>query len=174
MPIRRLLKAMGYREQFGSVEIIADQLQTDRQLGAHTVLDADAEALAVGLTGRPHLVKSNHHEAERLLGRSLGTDAALLKAAEELRKGGASTAVITAGRRGAVAPGERQPRWAWLVVPGSTSPRCSTVSPPAGVVRVLVVEGGYLVKTGVSSRRDHGVEVHAEDGPRDPRAAAAQ
>ncbi len=84
-----------------------------RQVGVRTVLDADAEALSVGLTGRPDLVKSNHHEAERLLGRSLDDDSALLEAAEEMREAGAATAVITAGGRGAVAVSEEGAWWSW-------------------------------------------------------------
>jgi 1-phosphofructokinase len=84
-----------------------------RQRGAHTVLDADAEALAVGLTGRPELAKANHHEAERLLGKSLANDDALLRAAQEMREAGAATVVITAGARGAVAVGEDGAWWAW-------------------------------------------------------------
>jgi len=78
-------------------------IELGRQVGAHTVLDADAEALAAGLAGRPEFVKSNHHEAERLLGRALDEDALLLWAADEMRAAGASTAIVTASARGAVA-----------------------------------------------------------------------
>jgi 1-phosphofructokinase family hexose kinase len=92
-------------------------IELGHRLGAHTVLDADAEALAAGLVGQPDLVKSNHHEAERLLGRSLDDDAALLAAAEEMRQAGAATAVITAGERGAVAVSEEG---AWRVSPPPT------------------------------------------------------
>ncbi|MCH8220115.1 MAG: bifunctional hydroxymethylpyrimidine kinase/phosphomethylpyrimidine kinase [Proteobacteria bacterium] len=88
-------------------------IELGRQLGATTVLDADAEALTVGLSGRPDLVKCNHHEAKRLLGRPLDDDAALLKAAEEMRELGAGTAIITAGRRGAVAVSDGGVWWAW-------------------------------------------------------------
>ncbi len=77
-------------------------LELGHENGSHTVLDADAEALAAGLTGRPEIVKSNHHEAERLLGRPLDTDDRLLAAAEEMRAAGAGTAIITASARGAV------------------------------------------------------------------------
>jgi fructose-1-phosphate kinase PfkB-like protein len=77
------------------------------------VLDADAEVLEVGLTGRPSIVKSNHHEAERLLGRSLKDDAVLIDAAEDMRKLGGETAVITAGRRGAVAVSGEGAWWVW-------------------------------------------------------------
>ena len=87
-------------------------IELGRELGAHTVLDADAEALAAGLTGKPDLVKLNHHEAERLLGDSLDDDAALPAAAEKMRAAGAATAVITAGARGAVAVSDEGTWWA--------------------------------------------------------------
>ncbi len=88
-------------------------IELGRQRDVRTVLDADAEALAVGLTGRPDLAKANHHEVERLLGRPLDDDDALLRAAEEMRSAGAGTAVITAGARGAVAVGAEGAWWAW-------------------------------------------------------------
>jgi dCMP deaminase len=43
----------------------------------------------------------------------------------------------------------------------------------SGISRVLVVEGGYLGENGVRYLRDHGVEVQAVTGPRDPRLEAA-
>ena len=79
-----------------------------REAGVSTVLDADAEALAAGLRGKPDLVKTNHHEAERLLGRELGDDALLEQAAHEMRAAGAGTAVNTAGGRGAGAVTEEE------------------------------------------------------------------
>ena len=88
-------------------------IEAGRQRGVHTVLDADAEALEAGLTGHPELVKANHHEAERLLGRTLDDDDALLAAAEEMRAAGADTAVVTAGARGAVAVSEAGAWWSW-------------------------------------------------------------
>ena len=87
-------------------------IELRRHAGARPLLDADAEALEVGLSGRPWMVKSNHHEAERLLGRSLQDDGALLDAAEEMRRRGADTAVITAGAGGAVAVDETGAWWA--------------------------------------------------------------
>lgn len=84
-----------------------------REAGAQTVLDADADALAAGLRGKPDLVKTNHHEAERLLDVELDDDASLEDAAREMRTAGAATAVITAGQRGAVAVTEDEVWWAW-------------------------------------------------------------
>ena len=87
-------------------------IERGNQAGARTVLDADAEALAAGLRGRPYLAKANHHEVARLLDRPLDDDAAVLKAADDLRAAGATVAVITAGERGAVAVSEEGAWWA--------------------------------------------------------------
>ena len=117
--LRRFISAGDWLVVAGSIpppiepEVYARLIQLGRQLGAHTVLDADAEALAAGLTGQPDLVKSNHHEAERLLGMSLKDDTKLLEAAEAMRNAGAATAIITAGSRGAVAVGEEGAWWSW-------------------------------------------------------------
>lgn len=117
--LRRYLSAQDWLVVAGSIpppieaHVYPHLLDLGHQLGARTVLDADAEALAVGLTGRPDLVKANHHEAERLLGRSLDADDALLSAAEEMRQAGAAAAVVTAGGRGAVAVSEAGAWWSW-------------------------------------------------------------
>ena len=115
-------------------------LDLARQVGAHSVLDADADALAVGLTGRPDIVKSNHHEAERLLGRTLDDDDVLLEAAESMRAAGAATAVITAGGRGAVAVSAEGAWWAW---------------PPATVV-VSAVGAGDALLAGMLMKLEEG------------------
>lgn len=117
--LRRFISAGDWLVVAGSIpppiepEAYARLIQLGRQLGAHTVLDADAEALAAGLSGQPDLVKSNHHEAERLLSTSLKDDTKLLEAAEAMRNAGAATAIITAGSRGAVAVGEEGAWWSW-------------------------------------------------------------
>lgn len=88
-------------------------IELGREVGAHTVLDADADVLAAGLTGHPDVVKSNHHEAARLLGRELDSDDEVLRAAEEMRAAGAGVAVVTASERGAVAVTGEGAWWAW-------------------------------------------------------------
>jgi 1-phosphofructokinase len=104
-------------------------VELGRQVGAHTVVDADADALEAGLRAHPEVVKANHHEAERLLGRSLDEDDDVVAAAEEMRQG-AEAAVITAGSRGAVAVSEEGAWWAW---------------PPATVVASAVGAGDALL-----------------------------
>ena len=130
-------------------------LELAHQSGAHTVLDADADALAAGLTGRPEIVKTNHHEAERLLGRSLDTDELLLEAAGEMRAAGAETAIITAGPRGAVA------------VSDSAAWRCW---PPETVV-VSAVGAGDALLAGLLYKLEEGAGI--EEGLRWGTAAGA-
>lgn len=62
-------------------------------------------------------------------------------------------------------------REAWLIVTGEPCLMCSKLIHHAGIARVLVVEGGYMGANGVQYLRAHGVEVQAEQGPRDPRMA---
>jgi 1-phosphofructokinase len=118
-------------------------MEIARTAGASSVLDADAEALEVGLSGRPDVVKSNHHEAERLLGRSLESDEGMLEAADEMRHFGASVAIITAGRRGAVAVSDEG---AWWVFPPETVVASATGAGDALLAGLLykLDEGGTL------------------------------
>lgn len=61
---------------------------------------------------------------------------------------------------------------AWLLVTGEPCLMCAKMIHHAGIVRVLVVAGGYAGENGVTYLRDHGVEVVAVDGPKDPRLGA--
>lgn len=58
---------------------------------------------------------------------------------------------------------------AWLIVTGEPCMMCAKMIHHAGIVRVLVVEGGYAGANGVDYLRQHGVEVVGVEGPRDPR-----
>ncbi len=64
-------------------------------------------------------------------------------------------------------------RGAWLIVTGEPCVLCAKLIHHAGIVRVLIVEGGYLGANGVQYLRDHGVEVVGVEGPQDPRIAEA-
>jgi len=62
---------------------------------------------------------------------------------------------------------------AWLIVTGEPCLMCAKLIHHAGIVAVLVVDGGYAGQNGVSYLETHGVEVRAVEGPRDPRLGAA-
>ena len=60
-------------------------------------------------------------------------------------------------------------RGAWLVVTGEPCMMCAKLIHHAGIRRVIVVGGGYAGANGIQYLSDHGVEIHAIDGPQDPR-----
>jgi dCMP deaminase len=62
---------------------------------------------------------------------------------------------------------------AWLIVTGEPCLMCSKLIHHAGIARVLIVAGGFAGENGVGYLREHGVDVVAVDGPRDPRLASA-
>lgn len=70
--------------------------------GAHLALDADGEAMRLGLEAEPHLVKPNHHEAARLLGYPVDTLNTAVRASRELFQRGVPYALISRGADGAV------------------------------------------------------------------------
>jgi dCMP deaminase len=49
---------------------------------------------------------------------------------------------------------------------------CAKMIHHAGIVRVLIVEGGYAGENGVEYLRTHGVGVQVVEGPKDPRLGA--
>jgi dCMP deaminase len=60
-------------------------------------------------------------------------------------------------------------RGAWLLVTGEPCVLCAKLIHHAGIVRVLVVSGGYMGENGCEYLETHGVEVHQVEGPQDPR-----
>jgi 1-phosphofructokinase len=71
--------------------------------GCAVALDADGEALAQAIEGRPRLVKPNRRELEGLIGRPLETTADVLGGARELVDRGVEIAVVSLGDKGALA-----------------------------------------------------------------------
>lgn len=63
-------------------------------------------------------------------------------------------------------------RGAWLLVTGEPCMLCAKLIHHAGIVRVMVVSGGYAGENGCGYLEQHGVGVTRVDGPRDPRIGA--
>jgi len=61
-------------------------------------------------------------------------------------------------------------RGAWLIVTGEPCLLCAKLIHHAGIVKVIVVDGGYLGANGCKYLKAHGVEVERVEGPRDPRS----
>ena len=70
--------------------------------GARVILDADGEALRLGLAQKPWLIKPNHEELAALAGVDAEDPAALLRAGEALRAVGVGRVVISRGGAGAI------------------------------------------------------------------------
>lgn len=68
-----------------------------------TMLDTDGEALARGVEAGPTVVKPNHQEAERLLGRALITRAHFVDAVTRIKAMGPESVLLSLGSRGAIA-----------------------------------------------------------------------
>jgi 6-phosphofructokinase 2 len=71
-----------------------------------TLLDADGDALKVGIQGGPTYIKPNRHELSQLVGRELTGLAEILDAAEEVRSQGVDTVLVSMGADGIVLVGE--------------------------------------------------------------------
>jgi len=87
-------------------------IATMKRKGVPTLLDADGEALKVGIEAGPDYIKPNRRELAGLVGRELGSVEDVLEAAEEARDMGASTALVSMGPDGIVLVGEGKRYWA--------------------------------------------------------------
>ncbi|MFP4596720.1 MAG: deoxycytidylate deaminase [Persicimonas sp.] len=58
---------------------------------------------------------------------------------------------------------------AWLLVTGEPCMMCAKLIHHAGILKVIVVGGGYAGANGVQYLTSHGVDVQPVDGPQDPR-----
>ncbi|NOT85606.1 MAG: 1-phosphofructokinase family hexose kinase [Methylococcaceae bacterium] len=76
--------------------------------GALVFLDSSGEPLKAGLSGRPYLIKPNHHELEVLIGQSLKNEQAIIQAAQAIVNKGVKCVVVSRGNKGALLVTENQ------------------------------------------------------------------
>lgn len=88
-------------------EIYRRLIATAKKKGARTVLDADGEALKVGIQGKPDYIKPNIHELGRLVGRELTGVEDIVEGAESVRRQGVGTVLASWGANGMVMVGEQ-------------------------------------------------------------------
>lgn len=79
-----------------------------RRRGVKTLLDADGDALEVGIAAKPTVVKPNQQEAERLLKTALLTRTHFMHAVERIQKMGAESVILSLGTQGAVGAFDHQ------------------------------------------------------------------
>lgn len=136
LPAGRVLVLAGSVPRGVPADTYAQWVRAAHDRGVKVFLDADDEALRLGIEAGPDLIKPNVEEAERLLGRPLGDDdAAVAAAARELSARGIETVVISMGRRGAICA---RGRTAWRIHPPEV-PRRSTVGSGDAMVAGIAV-----------------------------------
>lgn len=74
-----------------------------KEKGAMAVLDADGDALRLGVEAAPHIIKPNQAELERLIGAKIKNVADVSRAARALMECGVETVLVSLGGNGAVA-----------------------------------------------------------------------
>jgi 1-phosphofructokinase family hexose kinase len=82
--------------------VYADLTALAHGYGAKVALDTDGRPLVEGVKAFPDLIKPNCEELERLIGRSLPTDADVVRAAFEIENASVPIVVVSMGRRGAI------------------------------------------------------------------------
>lgn len=124
-------------------EAYAILIERAHQHGIPCAVDSDGPPMLAALRAKPDLIKPNEHEAERLLGRALRSDADCFAAARELHERGIRHVIISRGVRGADAVSDEG---VFRAVPPSVQVR-STIgsgdSMVAGMLHILA-QGGSL------------------------------
>jgi len=77
-----------------------------RRRNARPFLDADDDALKIGIETRPYGIKPNESELARLVGRELRDDAQILDAARDVVASGVDVVAVTLAERGALVVSE--------------------------------------------------------------------
>lgn len=67
-----------------------------------TILDADGEALAEGIKGKPYAIKPNIHELEQLMDQKLESTEAVVQACRTLLREGIQLVIVSMGAEGAI------------------------------------------------------------------------
>jgi 1-phosphofructokinase family hexose kinase len=73
-----------------------------REKGQRCILDADGDALRLGIEGVPYLIKPNEFEFERLLNKPITSDNNIIEASKELCSRGIEIVIVSLGARGAI------------------------------------------------------------------------
>lgn len=115
-------------------EAYTSYIRAAREHRVKVFLDADGDAMRVGVGAGPDLIKPNVAEAERLLGRRLPDEASVTDAARELAAR-VGIVVISMGRRGAICSAEGR---TWRVRPPSVERRSTVGSGDAMVAGIAV------------------------------------
>ena len=83
--------------------IYSDIISSSKARGIRVIFDVAGKWLEEGLKAKPYMIKPNVHEAEELLGRTLGDEGEIIKAALDLVDDGIEIVLISRGSAGLIA-----------------------------------------------------------------------
>jgi 6-phosphofructokinase 2 len=89
-------------------EIYRKIIEMVKGKGASVILDADGDALKVGIQGFPDIIKPNIHELNRLMGVELKEIDDIIRAARRVQKQGIEVVIVSMGARGIFMVGEKE------------------------------------------------------------------
>ena len=85
-----------------NANIYAQLIHTLKNNGIKVALDADNEALSLGIKAKPNLIKPNIHEFGRLIGRKVETDKEILEAGKVFIENGIEIIIVSMGAEGLI------------------------------------------------------------------------
>ena len=91
-----------------SPEIYRKLVGMAKERGARAVLDADGQALKVGISALPGVIKPNVHELSRLVGKDLNGMEEVVPAARGLQQGGIAIVLVSMGPEGILLVSEKE------------------------------------------------------------------
>lgn len=86
----------------------AELITIAKERGAIVFLDTSGEALLEGIKARPHLIKPNEVEVEKLIGKKLEQESDLYDSVHKLMESGIQTVVVSLGASGSLVGSEGQ------------------------------------------------------------------
>ena len=75
-------------------------IEKHRQNNVKTILDTSLELLTIGLEGKPHIIKPNLYELEKLVGKELKTTTEIIQEARQICKQGIHQVIVSLGSEG--------------------------------------------------------------------------
>jgi 1-phosphofructokinase family hexose kinase len=123
--------------------------------GAQALLDSSGEALRLGCTASPHLVKPNVVEAEEVTGQEISSDADALTAAESFLRQGIELVALSLGADGLLLASKELAVWARPPRVRARNPVGAGDALLAGIASALAGPSTPLSACPEHSRREH-------------------
>jgi len=87
-------------------------IDISKEIGATVVFDTDGKAMRVGLSSKPHIIKPNIHELERLVDKKLKDIKDIAEEARTICKKGINTVLVSMGAKGMLCVNSKEEYWA--------------------------------------------------------------